>query len=245
MGFIYLLREREFIKTNEKIYKIGRTNQKMVLTRINSYPKQSEMLYISVVYNCVTMENKLKSIFRNRFVIHDEVGSEYFEGNLDEMLTIIKFEVHEELNLYKKVIINEPIRDLEIKKRNYIKYDKIVDGNPLNIPVDYNHFKSYIDDCNIDYYPNNKIDIYRDVTLIKFLLNYLLTYHFEFLKYVTFYGKKMYIKYYDQATNVKDKRYIFLLYIINNMIINCRDEIKLLTLEPIEEALADKCLIIT
>jgi hypothetical protein len=42
--FIYLIKEREFIKTKEPIYKIGKTKQKN-LQRIKSYPNGSIYYY--------------------------------------------------------------------------------------------------------------------------------------------------------------------------------------------------------
>jgi hypothetical protein len=46
--FIYLIKEREFIKNNEEIYKIGKTKQ-MALKRIKDYPKNSILLLRMIV----------------------------------------------------------------------------------------------------------------------------------------------------------------------------------------------------
>ena len=43
-NYIYLLQEREFIKTNENIYKIGMTT-KLNFERFNQYPKGSVLLF--------------------------------------------------------------------------------------------------------------------------------------------------------------------------------------------------------
>ena len=48
--FIYLLQEREFIKTKEPIYKIGKTKQEKI-KRIKSYPNGSELLFYIVCNN--------------------------------------------------------------------------------------------------------------------------------------------------------------------------------------------------
>ena len=46
--FIYLIKEREFIKTKEKIYKIGKTKQEN-LQRIKSYPNGSILLLLQMI----------------------------------------------------------------------------------------------------------------------------------------------------------------------------------------------------
>lgn len=86
-NYIYLLREREFIKTKENIFKIGFTT-KDILIRTNGYPKHSK-LYINlpVIGN---PELKLIHIFKAKFIHRTDIGNEYFEGNVNDMLTIIK-----------------------------------------------------------------------------------------------------------------------------------------------------------
>ena len=83
-GYIYLLQEREFIKTNEDIYKIGKTvNPK---TRLGKYPKGSIVHLTLPVGDCDKIEVELLKIFDLEFIIRRDVGLEYFEGNLMEMV---------------------------------------------------------------------------------------------------------------------------------------------------------------
>ena len=56
--YIYLLREREFIKTKENIYKVGRT-EKENLKRFNQYPKGSELLFQMICNDCKSIEKKV------------------------------------------------------------------------------------------------------------------------------------------------------------------------------------------
>ena len=49
--FIYLIKEREFIKTKEPIYKIGKTKQEN-LQRIKSYPNGSILLLYIITNDC-------------------------------------------------------------------------------------------------------------------------------------------------------------------------------------------------
>ena len=79
--YIYLLREREFIKYKEPIYKIGKTCQNPV-TRFNQYPKSSELILIIRVNDCHTSEKKLLSIFNKKFIQRKDIGTEYFQDRL-------------------------------------------------------------------------------------------------------------------------------------------------------------------
>ena len=47
---IYLIREREFIKCNENIYKIGKSN--MLNDRIKNYPKNSSLHLLIFCKDC-------------------------------------------------------------------------------------------------------------------------------------------------------------------------------------------------
>ena len=84
---IYLLREREFIRLNEDIYKIGRS--KHIKTRMNSYPKGSVIELMIGCSNSIQCEKDLLAIFRNKYIEHKEYGAEYFEGNKLDMINTI------------------------------------------------------------------------------------------------------------------------------------------------------------
>ena len=83
--YIYLIQEREFIKTGEPIYKIGKTKQEN-LTRFNQYPKGSRMLCQLISKNCDEDERVLLGKFRDSYVPRKDVGSEYFEGDYEKMV---------------------------------------------------------------------------------------------------------------------------------------------------------------
>ena len=99
-GYIYLLQEREFIKTNEKIYKIGRSNQKN-FKRFTQYPKGSKILYHQKTFCHKNMEKILVEHFKNKFKQKIEIGNEYFEGNVVDMIReIVKFLLFEDRGKY-------------------------------------------------------------------------------------------------------------------------------------------------
>lgn len=86
--YIYLLQEREFIKTNEPIFKIGKTKQKP-LKRMSQYPKMSKIYLILNVDDCTIAEKKLIHIFDQKFIQRKDIGREYYSGNVIDMINLI------------------------------------------------------------------------------------------------------------------------------------------------------------
>ena len=86
--YIYLLIEREFIKTNENIFKLGKTKQSN-LKRFDSYPKGSKLLYQTICSDCDSIEILLIKIFKKTYKQRKDIGNEYFEGNYKHMIDII------------------------------------------------------------------------------------------------------------------------------------------------------------
>ncbi len=79
-NYIYLLREREFIKTGEHVYKIGKTTQNG-LGRFKNYPKGSELILHIKCADCHTSEKHLIEVFKEKYIRRSDIGLEYFEGN--------------------------------------------------------------------------------------------------------------------------------------------------------------------
>ena len=78
---IYLVQPCELVST--KRYKIGMSSKK-TLDRVNKgYKKGTRYLNIQEVKNPISVENKLKKIFNEKFKLI--AGKEYFEGNEEEM----------------------------------------------------------------------------------------------------------------------------------------------------------------
>ena len=92
--YIYLIRKREFAYSNQPVYKLGRTNK--IATRMNSYPKDSEVYLVEAVNDSVYVEKELINIFEEiyeRATTKDGsafIGNEYFFGNVNEMIYIIR-----------------------------------------------------------------------------------------------------------------------------------------------------------
>jgi uncharacterized C2H2 Zn-finger protein len=87
-GHIYLLQEREFIKTNEPIYKIGKSIE--VTSRLKNYPKGSNIIAVFPVSNVQKTESYLIGKFCKSFIRRLDIGHEYFEGDVEKMTYLIK-----------------------------------------------------------------------------------------------------------------------------------------------------------
>lgn len=83
-----MLIEREFIKTGENIYKIGKSKQDN-LKRFNQYPKQSKLLLQIVCDDCDELEKRLLKIFKEKYIHCRDIGNEYFQGDCEDMIQTI------------------------------------------------------------------------------------------------------------------------------------------------------------
>jgi hypothetical protein len=84
MGYIDLSRKAEFVNSNKRIYKIGRTNNPY--KRLLSYPKLSVPLVVIYHKNCKEAEKTLIDIFKEKFNQKLDIGNEYFEGDCNKMV---------------------------------------------------------------------------------------------------------------------------------------------------------------
>ncbi len=123
--YVYLIQEREFIKTQEPIYKIGMT-KRTPSERLAGYPKCTKIIYFFEVTNCLRMEQFLIKKFDENFHQCDDIGREYYEGDINVMKYIFRSTVHEHDTVDKK-IENETSEEKgkEIIKEIKEKYKKI------------------------------------------------------------------------------------------------------------------------
>ncbi len=84
MEAVYIIHLREFINAGQSVYKIGRTAQPH-LKRANSYPKGSDLKFQMSVINSHKVETKIIKLFEQEFIRRRDLGSEYFEGDIDDM----------------------------------------------------------------------------------------------------------------------------------------------------------------
>lgn len=91
-SYIYCLREREFVRTGENIYKCGKTTTHP-FKRIKQYPNGSEICLILKVNNCHVAEQEmlkyLDGKFKQALVNGQRIGREYYEGLEEEIIQAI------------------------------------------------------------------------------------------------------------------------------------------------------------
>ena len=81
---VYLIIEREFVKSSENIFKLGKT--RTMVHRAKKYPNGSNILVVLPCADCDATEKKLLDVFRNTFQPRKDIGSEYFEGDPMSMI---------------------------------------------------------------------------------------------------------------------------------------------------------------
>ena len=87
-NYIYLIHEREFIRTSEDIYKVGMSRQPN-LDRFNNYPKGSILLFQMECTDCRFVESIVLQVFKDKFYKCFFYGNEYFKGDKKSMIDII------------------------------------------------------------------------------------------------------------------------------------------------------------
>jgi len=91
MGFLYIIKEREFINTGSNVYKIGRTEMTMK-ERFSGYSKGSQVLhFIEIDVDTRVAEAKWIVLLKQNENIRQcvEYGTEYFEGEFDDIKKLI------------------------------------------------------------------------------------------------------------------------------------------------------------
>ena len=115
ISYVYLLQEREFVNSKEKVFKVGKTRQ-LNFERFRQYPKGSVILLYSECNDCDVSEKRILSVFRRRFIKRTDIGSEYFEGDFREM----RFEIN-------KIIYNLEKIPRKLKCEKKYKSDQLND----------------------------------------------------------------------------------------------------------------------
>lgn len=90
-GYVYIVRECDFVRLNEDIYKIGRTSKINPEDRFQKYRKGTEIICCFYVNDSIECKNKIIKCFSNHANITKkaEYGKEYFQGNKNELLSEI------------------------------------------------------------------------------------------------------------------------------------------------------------
>ena len=123
MEGLYLMHTREFIKSEEKIYKLGRSFT--LDNRVKQYPNGSNTLLIIACENSIVCESKLLEIFKTKFIQKKYYGNEYFEGDYKMMIREI-FNYIDKINIENDGIakIEREKTEKEKKKEKIEKLEK-------------------------------------------------------------------------------------------------------------------------
>ncbi len=126
LHYIYLLREREFVRLDEQCYKIGRTSQNPS-KRFEGYPKGSEILMYIAVDNSIIAEKTLLTFFKKEFNQKKDYGAEYFSGDKNEMIKAI-IDVATRSSSVTVALTKATVQVLELQKQlkeEKEKYEKV------------------------------------------------------------------------------------------------------------------------
>lgn len=87
-GFVYVIHLREFLNSEQGVIKAGRTRD--INARLRSYPKGSKYLSTAIVSNMFTAEARALLELRKCFTQRRDLGTEYFEGIVVDMLQCVR-----------------------------------------------------------------------------------------------------------------------------------------------------------
>ena len=135
-NYIYLVKEREFIKTNENIYKIGRSKQENT-KRFLQYPKGSELILQETCIDCIKTEKMIINEFKKHFIHRKDIGNEYFEGECLKMRKIVWGYLLDESKQVENDNYNESLENIQSPRKEI--FEDIIDNlteNKLKKNVD-------------------------------------------------------------------------------------------------------------
>jgi hypothetical protein len=118
--YVYLLKEREFVKTNENIYKIGKTRQHNN-KRFFAYPKDSILLFQILCDDCDKLENDIIKVFKKKYNQCKNIGIEYFEGDCNDMIDTIfylKKNMYDDVNKMNENLEKNKIKLINLNNEN-------------------------------------------------------------------------------------------------------------------------------
>lgn len=129
--YIYLIREREFIRTNDNVYKVGRTKQQInnSIRRFDEYPKGSEPIFLIKVSSSIKAEADVLKMMKHQFKQRIDYGKEYFEGDANSMIfSIIKKIENDPQEKANKKVIDELTKKVEELNQFKTRYENLKNG---------------------------------------------------------------------------------------------------------------------
>lgn len=84
-GSNYMIHKREFINSGEKIIKIGLSKQNG-LKHMAQCSKGSILVFQRFVTDCIACKKEIIKNFDIKFKNRPDIGRDYYEGDIDEMM---------------------------------------------------------------------------------------------------------------------------------------------------------------
>jgi len=134
-GYLYILIRADFVEKKQYVYKIGQTTRFPPHKRLWDYPYGSLFLSLFKTHSAIQFEKEYKDhlIKSPKLIWRKDIGVEYFEGPLQEIVDIL-------INLYPQYIFEGiNIRKLE----NHINDEYLLKLNRVHYIVNYD--QSYFD----------------------------------------------------------------------------------------------------
>ena len=104
-NYLYIVQEPRFLETFRPLYKFGMVHRQELNGRFRNYPKQTIPFMSLLIDNAAYHEAQIKKIFREKYKPHPEIGSETFEGDVNEMMNDL-------LIYWKQHFVNRWTRDV-------------------------------------------------------------------------------------------------------------------------------------
>lgn len=123
LEYVYLIREREFIRLGEDTFKIGKTTQ-TPNSRLSGYPKNSEVYLFEQTYNCGAAETLIIQRFDKQFECQHQYGREYYLGDVELMKIMIKHICLEVDYSVEKCINKNPTKKIAVIEQSDIVPEK-------------------------------------------------------------------------------------------------------------------------
>ena len=127
---LYLIHTRELHTLQKNIYKIGRSYK--LYDRIKQYPKTSKIMFIINCKESVLREKNLILLFKSKFIQKLDYGTEYFQGDIDDMIKEIFNYIYNNKTIDSKIVAKVDNKVAKIAKNKKVaKVAKV--ANVVNI----------------------------------------------------------------------------------------------------------------
>jgi len=143
-GFIYLCRKREFERFDEDIYKSGRTKNELLengdVGRMSTYEKGVKQYAAFLVSDQVKAEKMVLKALNERFIQRSDYGTEYFEGNREDMILAIHETLKEHDMLLEPTCEEEKVQRTALFAKEHIR---VVESKRLKLTDLYSRYNSW------------------------------------------------------------------------------------------------------